>query len=218
MCELDKLERYLSKHGYEYKRIDDKLSKDLINLLVEKGVYAEGQGERHQLIVFKDGCEWFDAICNAGSYGFEDGLLEIMGGEDITKHPDGVEGWLTAQDVIEKIENWKCPDITMSKYQAWAMRTSRKDISPDDHLFNGILGLSGEVGECADLVKKCFYQDGRAITEKLKEELGDVLWYIAEVASAMGWSLADVAVKNIEKLKKRYPDGFSADKSIDREV
>lgn len=107
--------------------------------------------------------------------------------------------------------------MTLNEYQHLAQRTSRKDISPDDHLMNGILGLSGEVGECSDLVKKCFYQDGRDIRAALQEELGDVLWYVAEVASAMGWTLEDVARGNIDKLRRRYPAGFEREKSLNRE-
>ena len=108
--------------------------------------------------------------------------------------------------------------MTLNEYQAFAQRTSRKDISPDDHLFNGILGLAGETGECADLVKKCFFQDGRDIREDLKDEAGDVLWYVVEVISAMGWTLEEVAKHNVEKLKRRYPEGFSVDRSLHREV
>lgn len=106
--------------------------------------------------------------------------------------------------------------MTLNEYQDAAQRTSRKDISPDDHLINGILGLSGETGECADLVKKCFYQDGRDIRESLLDELSDCLWYVAEIASAMGWDLDDVAEHNRQKLLVRYPEGFSAERSLHR--
>lgn len=107
--------------------------------------------------------------------------------------------------------------MTMTEYQAFAMRTSRKDLSPDDHLFNAMMGLAGETGECCDLVKKCFFQDGRDIRNSLFDELSDVLWYVAEAATAMGWDLGDIAEHNIEKLTRRYPDGFSADRSLHRE-
>ena len=107
--------------------------------------------------------------------------------------------------------------MTLNEYQSNAMRTTRRDLSPDSHLFNGILGLSGEVGECADLVKKKFYQDGRDIYDDLKDELGDVMWYVAEVASAMEWDLEEVAKHNIDKLRRRYPEGFDAEMSLHRE-
>lgn len=108
--------------------------------------------------------------------------------------------------------------MTLNEYQALAQRTSRKDIDLDDHLFNGILGLAGETGQCADLVKKCYFQDGRDIREDLMDELGDVLWYVAEAVTAMGWTLEEVAQHNVDKLRRRYPEGFDADRSLHREV
>ena len=106
--------------------------------------------------------------------------------------------------------------MTLNEYQKAAMRTSRKDMSNEKHLMNAMLGLSGEVGECCDLVKKHYYQDGRAIREKLLDELSDVMWYVAEAASAMGWDLNEVARHNVNKFKARYPDGFEADRSLHR--
>ena len=107
--------------------------------------------------------------------------------------------------------------MRMSDYQELAQRTSRRDLSQTEHVMNGVLGLSGETGEVADLVKKHYYQDGREISEALHDELGDVLWYLVEIAAAMGWTLADIAEANIEKLRRRYPDGFDADRSLHRE-
>ena len=106
--------------------------------------------------------------------------------------------------------------MTLNEYQNLAQRTSRKDISPDDHLMNDMLGLAGETGECCDLVKKNRYQDGRYIRSDLLDELGDVMWYVAEAASAMGVTLESVAQHNVDKLRARYPQGFDADKSLHR--
>lgn len=106
--------------------------------------------------------------------------------------------------------------MTLNEYQDAAHRTSRRDLTEEEHLFNGILGLAGETGECADLVKKNVFQDGRKIGDKLFDELGDVLWYVAEIASAMGWRLDDVAEHNRQKLLVRYPEGFSAERSLHR--
>lgn len=107
--------------------------------------------------------------------------------------------------------------MTLNEYQGLAHITRNRALSPDDHLLNGCLGLAGEAGECADLVKKCFFQDGRDIREKLYEELGDVLWYVAETAGAMGWDMDSIARANIGKLRKRYPEGFEAEKSLHRD-
>ena len=107
--------------------------------------------------------------------------------------------------------------MTLNEYQELALRTSRNDLDSMDHLMNGCLGLAGEAGECADLLKKSMYQDGRDIKEKMIDELGDVLWYVSETATALGIWLDQVAEHNIEKLKKRYPEGFDAERSLHRE-
>ena len=107
--------------------------------------------------------------------------------------------------------------MTLNEYQEQAQRTSNPALDAKGHLFNGVLGLSGEAGECADLVKKHYFQDGRLFVDALEDELGDVLWYVAETARAMGLTLEEVARRNVEKLKKRYPEGFAAERSLHRE-
>ena len=108
--------------------------------------------------------------------------------------------------------------MTLNEYQELAQRTSNDELTLKEHLFNGVLGLAGEAGECADLVKKRYFQDGRSIIHLLEDELGDVLWYVAETAAALGLTLEEVAQHNVEKLRKRYPDGFEAERSLHREV
>ena len=107
--------------------------------------------------------------------------------------------------------------MTLNEYQELALRTSRNDLNNDQHLMNGCLGLAGEAGECCDLLKKHQFQDGREIKEKMIDELGDVLWYVSEAATALGIWLDQIAEHNMEKLKKRYPEGFSAERSLHRE-
>ena len=107
--------------------------------------------------------------------------------------------------------------MVLNEYQALAQRTSNRALEMKGHLLNGVLGLAGEAGECADLVKKHYFQDARPIHDALIDELGDVMWYVAETAAALGVSLEEVAKHNVEKLKKRYPEGFEADRSLHRE-
>lgn len=107
--------------------------------------------------------------------------------------------------------------MTLNEYQELAQRTRNSALTQEEHLLNAMLGLAGETGECCDLVKKGLYQDGREIGDKLFDELSDVMWYIAEAAAAMGWSMDAIAEHNIEKLRRRYPEGFSADRSLHRE-
>lgn len=107
--------------------------------------------------------------------------------------------------------------MKLNEYQELAQRTSNKALDIRGHLFNGVLGLAGEAGECADLTKKHYFQDGRLFVDDLEEELGDVLWYVAETAAALGVTLEEVAQRNVEKLCRRYPDGFEAERSLHRE-
>ena len=109
--------------------------------------------------------------------------------------------------------------LSLNEYQALARRTSNTN-GPEqasyDKLINGVMGLCGEAGECIDVVKKMMFQQHELNSEKLIEELGDVLWYCAELASGLGVSLEDVALINVEKLKERYPEGFDTARSIHR--
>jgi NTP pyrophosphatase (non-canonical NTP hydrolase) len=102
---------------------------------------------------------------------------------------------------------------SFEKYEEAQKRTS----GPKSNLINSVLGLCGESGEVADLIKKKEFQGHPLDREKLVEELGDVLWYLSEAARAIDSNLAEIARANIEKLRKRYPDGFSEERSIFRE-
>jgi NTP pyrophosphatase (non-canonical NTP hydrolase) len=82
---------------------------------------------------------------------------------------------------------------------------------------NGIIGLFGEGGELADIYKKSKYQGHPMNREKMIEELGDVLFYCAMIATGLRTTLDKVAEQNIEKLMKRYPDGFTPERSMNRE-
>jgi len=106
--------------------------------------------------------------------------------------------------------------MTINEYQKLAMTTLNPKLSEKDVLINGVMGLCGESGEAIDIVKKWLAQGHELDKEKLAKELGDICWYLAETATALGLSLEDIMSANIEKLKKRYPEGFDADRSIYR--
>lgn len=108
--------------------------------------------------------------------------------------------------------------MDFKEYQALAQRTSNQELSKGKHLLNGALGLCGESGEVADLLKKAYMQGHKIDRSMIAEEIGDVLWYCAELAEWLGIPLSDIAEQNIAKLKLRYPKGFSAARSINREV
>jgi NTP pyrophosphatase (non-canonical NTP hydrolase) len=111
--------------------------------------------------------------------------------------------------------------MTGNAYQRHAMRTydemstCRLETSIDinsEYDMGGIvmatMGLSGEVGELNDMIKKWIFHKSDMDITHAKKELGDILWYIACMAESFGWSLDEIMEMNIEKLKKRYPNGF----------
>ena len=104
-----------------------------------------------------------------------------------------------------------------NEYQMLAQRTSNKKLTPNEKLLNGALGLCGEAGEVADLIKKSFMQGHPIDRAHIAEELGDVLWYVAETITAIGYDIDTIMQMNIEKLRCRYPMGFSTERSINRE-
>lgn len=125
--------------------------------------------------------------------------------------------------------------MLINEYQTLAMRTNdgkcRERLTGKcfDHfvesepynpgeLLNGALGITGEAGEVADMIKKHIFHGHGLDTDALVKEIGDVCWYVALLCTAIGVDLASVMEKNIEKLKTRYPEGFSSEASINRVV
>ena len=108
--------------------------------------------------------------------------------------------------------------MTINEYQELAMTTLNPDLDKKDILVNGVMGLCGESGEAIDIVKKYLAQGHDLETEHLAKELGDIAWYLAETATAIGYSLEDIFQMNIDKLRSRYPDGFSTEKSVNRQT
>lgn len=105
--------------------------------------------------------------------------------------------------------------MTINEYQKLAQRTANTKW-PSDKLENACLGLAGETGEVCDILKKYLFQGHKLDRAHLIEELGDCAWYLAEAASGLGVSLEDILLQNIAKLKRRYPDGFDPERSMNR--
>lgn len=87
-----------------------------------------------------------------------------------------------------------------------------------DRLVNGLMGLNGEAGEAIDILKKHLFQGHKMDREHLAKELGDVAWYLAVSADALGYPLEEILQMNVDKLRARYPDGFEAKRSMNRAV
>lgn len=107
-------------------------------------------------------------------------------------------------------------ELTADAYQRMAMRTAPKDIYYKSKILNGLMGLNGEAGECIDILKKHYFQGHDLDKEHLAKELGDVAWYLAVSADALGYKLSTILQMNVDKLRARYPDGFNSDQSLNR--
>ena len=97
-----------------------------------------------------------------------------------------------------------------------AVRTVNEDLNRKEWILNGALGLCGESGEVADVIKKYAFQGHVLDLDELKDELGDVFWYIALLCDVCGFTFEEIQEHNIDKLKKRYPEGFEEEKSVNR--
>lgn len=107
------------------------------------------------------------------------------------------------------------------EYQELALRTASPTSTESTlaMLNSAALGLSGESGEIADHVKKIVYHGhplDDATRDKIAREIGDILWYCAMGSRGIGIDLGEIARMNVEKLKKRYPEGFSTENSLNR--
>ncbi|MCU4715942.1 nucleoside triphosphate pyrophosphohydrolase family protein [Bacillus cereus] len=112
----------------------------------------------------------------------------------------------------------------LDQYQEAALRTWNTNQDFGGRVLNAALGLSGESGEVADIVKKAIFHghgfdpahcpgEEEGNTHKIALELGDILYYISIMSHEMGYTLEDIAQMNIAKLAKRYPNGFSREAS-----
>jgi NTP pyrophosphatase (non-canonical NTP hydrolase) len=107
------------------------------------------------------------------------------------------------------------------EYQELALRTASGKSTEGElaMLTTAALGLSGESGEIADHIKKIVYHGHPLDDEtrdKIAKEIGDILWYCAMGSRGIGIDLAEIARMNVEKLRKRYPEGFSTEESLNR--
>lgn len=106
--------------------------------------------------------------------------------------------------------------MKVNEYQKLAMKTLNPELDKKDVLINSVMGLCGESGEAIDIVKKWMAHGHELDREHLIKELGDIAWYLAEAATALDVTLEDVLQANIEKLKKRFPEGFDESRSKER--
>ena len=133
-----------------------------------------------------------------------------MDSKEVIDHRDFVnsvtsEATVDSDAFIERLEEFQDGDMIWSQPQ---------------RLLTGGIGICSEGGELLDLVKKLLFQGKEPtpeLREKIKLELGDVMWYVQQVLIWGGWSLEEVLAENTKKLTGRFPEGFSVDKSENRE-
>lgn len=106
--------------------------------------------------------------------------------------------------------------MELNEYQRLSKRTVNSKQRRWDQLTNATLGLAGEAGEFTDAIKKVLFHDHDLKENDLAEELGDVLFYLSWLADILGYTLEEVAQMNVDKLKRRYPEGFDTEKSKTR--
>lgn len=118
--------------------------------------------------------------------------------------------------------------MTGNEYQKLAMRTNDHKATQRiadkividgvdiGGIFNACLGLSGEVGEFNDMVKKWVFHEKELDIDHAKKELGDIAWYLAIACESFGWNLDEILQMNVDKLKARYPEGFDTNRVNNR--
>lgn len=107
--------------------------------------------------------------------------------------------------------------MTGNEYQKLAERTMADGLSSSDYVLHALHGMVGEIGEIHSIYQKMYQgHTDKYGDEHKQKEVGDLLWFIAEYCTAHNWKLDDIMQMNIDKLRARFPDGFSADKSINR--
>lgn len=101
-------------------------------------------------------------------------------------------------------------------FQEEALRCMRSDLPYEAICSNMCMGLAGETGETVDIFKKHIYQGKDLDINDVIEEIGDILWYIANLCNVNKITMKECMESNVEKLRKRYPNGFSIKDALER--
>lgn len=126
------------------------------------------------------------------------------------------------QRLAMRTNDGKASDRLIGKMQEYDMKFSNDHNDNDcvdiGGIFNACLGLSGEVGEFNDMIKKWVFHEKDLDMEHAKKEAGDILWYMAMLFESFGWNMGEIMQMNVDKLIARYPDGFDVDRANHRAV
>lgn len=124
------------------------------------------------------------------------------------------------QKLAMRTNDGKASDRLIGKMQEYDMKFSSEHSDNDcvdiGGIFNACLGLSGEVGEFNDMIKKWVFHEKELDMEHAKKEAGDILWYVVMLCESFGWNIGEIMQMNVDKLKARYPDGFDVERANHR--
>lgn len=150
-----------------------------------------------------------ERIAKAVTDKLNDGTVEELVSDAVTKAlKSSIEEQFRWNGDARKVIDEKVKEV---------MTPAIERVSLDDYVvkLDAVFGLTSEAGEVAGILQKV-YQGHEFDKDHIKKELGDCLWMIAEACESLGFYMEDVMQTNIDKLKARYPEGFSADRSLHR--
>ena len=99
-------------------------------------------------------------------------------------------------------------EASLKEYQELCKATAKKFETSEKEILTWGLGIAGEAGDVASCIKKTFAHDNDQRLG-IKENIGDALWYAAMICNFFGWEMQAILNENLEKLKKRFPNGFT---------
>jgi NTP pyrophosphatase (non-canonical NTP hydrolase) len=113
---------------------------------------------------------------------------------------------------------WHCGEVSVVDTRDYQQAVGRTLVvtEPVRVMDLALLGMLGELGEIAEPVKKYLYSGHALDVPHVEEEIGDLLWYLANLCNVLGIDMQHAMQRNIEKLQRRYPDGFEVARSIHR--
>lgn len=124
------------------------------------------------------------------------------------------------QKLAMRTNDGKASDRLIGKMQEYDMKfsseQSNKECVDIGGIFNACLGMSGEVGEFSDMIKKWVFHEKELDMEHAKKEAGDILWYVVMLCESFGWNMEEIMQMNVDKLKARYPEGFDVERANHR--
>lgn len=124
------------------------------------------------------------------------------------------------QKLAMRTNDGKASDRLIGKMQEYDMKFSSEQSNKESvdigGIFNACLGLSGEVGEFNDMIKKWVFHEKELDMEHAKKEAGDIIWYVAMLCESFGWNMEEIMQMNVDKLKARYPEGFDVERANNR--